>query len=162
MDDLHPDVVLAALPLADLAPAVDGPAPPIVLLAAESSVRWSQEVWRLGVRALMPPNASSASVLAAVDSVAAGLAVIDPAELKSLLSSTAPVELLGDSPALTPRELDVLRMMADGAANKTIAWKLDISEHTAKFHVASILGKLNASSRTEAVTAGFRKGLILL
>jgi DNA-binding NarL/FixJ family response regulator len=53
-------------------------------------------------------------------------------------------------------------MLAEGAANKTIAWKLDISEHTVKFHVASILTKLNASSRTEAVTIGIRKGLVLL
>jgi DNA-binding NarL/FixJ family response regulator len=52
--------------------------------------------------------------------------------------------------------------MADGDANKTIAWKLNISEHTAKFHVASILGKLNASSRTEAVTTGIRRGLIMI
>ena len=53
-------------------------------------------------------------------------------------------------------------MMAEGAANKTIAWKLGISDHTVKFHVASILGKLHAASRTEAVTMGVRKGLILL
>jgi len=52
--------------------------------------------------------------------------------------------------------------MAEGAANKAIAWKLGISDHTVKFHVASILGKLNAGSRTEAVTIGVRKGLILL
>ena len=63
---------------------------------------------------------------------------------------------------LTPRELEVLRMMADGAANKEIAWKLAISEHTVKFHVASVMGKLNASSRTEAVTRGLRRGLILM
>ena len=53
-------------------------------------------------------------------------------------------------------------MMADGGANKTIAWKLGVSEHTAKFHVASILAKLGASSRTEAVTIGIRKGMVLL
>ena len=52
--------------------------------------------------------------------------------------------------------------MAEGAANKTIAWKLGISEHTVKFHVASILTKLNAASRTEAVAIGIRKGLVLL
>ncbi|HEY1339437.1 MAG TPA: response regulator transcription factor, partial [Bryobacteraceae bacterium] len=63
---------------------------------------------------------------------------------------------------LTPRELEVLRMMADGAANKIIAWKLGISEHTVKFHVASILTKLNAGTRTEAVTMGIRRGLVLV
>jgi NarL family two-component system response regulator YdfI len=56
----------------------------------------------------------------------------------------------------------VLRLMAEGAANKAIAWDLKISEHTVKFHVASILAKLNASSRTEAVTIGLRKGLVFL
>lgn len=53
-------------------------------------------------------------------------------------------------------------MLAEGAANKNIAWKLGISEHTVKFHVASILAKLNAATRTEAVTLGIRKGLILI
>ena len=53
-------------------------------------------------------------------------------------------------------------MLADGAANKAIAWKLGISEHTVKFHVASVLGKLGASTRTEAVTIGIRKGLVMI
>ena len=64
--------------------------------------------------------------------------------------------------ALTPREIEVLRMIADGASNKIIAWKLGISDHTVKFHVTSILSKLNAGSRTEAVTLGVRLGLIYL
>ncbi len=63
---------------------------------------------------------------------------------------------------LTPRETEVLRMVSNGESNKAIAWKLGISEHTAKFHVASILSKLNAGSRTEAVTLGVRLGLIYL
>ena len=53
-------------------------------------------------------------------------------------------------------------MLAEGTGNKTIAWKLGISEHTVKFHVASIMGKLNATTRTEAVAIGIRRGLILL
>jgi NarL family two-component system response regulator YdfI len=64
--------------------------------------------------------------------------------------------------ALTPREIEVLRLMADGASNKIIAHKLGISDHTAKFHVTSILSKLNAGSRTEAVTLGVRMGLVYL
>ena len=64
--------------------------------------------------------------------------------------------------ALTPREIEVLGMLAEGLGNKEIAWRLQISEHTVKFHVASILSKLDASSRTEAVTVGFRQGLIML
>jgi DNA-binding CsgD family transcriptional regulator len=62
--------------------------------------------------------------------------------------------------ALTPREIEVLRLMGDGLVNKEIAERLSISEHTAKFHVASILGKLQASSRTDAVAQGMRRGLI--
>jgi DNA-binding CsgD family transcriptional regulator len=89
--------------------------------------------------------------------------VIDPQELEGLLGSPGPVDAADTGTApLTPRELEVLRMMADGAANKEIAWKLAISEHTVKFHVASVMGKLNASSRTEAVTRGLRRGLILM
>ena len=63
---------------------------------------------------------------------------------------------------LTPRELEVLRLMADGASNKIIAHKLGISDHTVKFHVTSILSKLNAGTRTEAVTLGVRQGLVYL
>ncbi len=64
--------------------------------------------------------------------------------------------------ALTPREVEVLRLLADGASNKIIAHKLGISDHTVKFHVTSILSKLNAGTRTEAVTLGVRLGLVYL
>ena len=63
---------------------------------------------------------------------------------------------------LTAREIEILRMLADGLGNKQIASQLGISEHTVKFHISSILDKLGASSRTEAVTSGIRMGLILL
>ena len=66
-----------------------------------------------------------------------------------------------DAP-LTPREIEVLRLLAEGLANKNIAWKLKISEHTVKFHIASIFTKLNVSSRAEAVAIGIRQGVILL
>ncbi len=66
------------------------------------------------------------------------------------------------SVALTPREIEVLRLLADGASNKIIAHKLGISDHTVKFHVTSILSKLNAGTRTEAVTLGVRMGLVYL
>ncbi|MBZ5729049.1 MAG: response regulator transcription factor [Acidobacteriia bacterium] len=161
-EPLRPDVVLAALPLEELAPPADGRAPALVLLSGDAQPAWTQEALALGVRALLPHDASAAEILAAVEAAASGLAVLDPRELDALLSSAAPVHAAGEPSVLTARELDVLRMMAEGAANKAIAWKLGISEHTVKFHVASILGKLHAASRTEAVTSGIRKGLILL
>ena len=63
---------------------------------------------------------------------------------------------------LSARELDVLRGMAEGLSNKQIARSLGISEHTVKFHINAILGKLDAQSRTEAVVRATRAGLILL
>ena len=64
--------------------------------------------------------------------------------------------------ALTARERDVLRLMAQGLANRRIAVELGISSHTAKYHVASVLAKLGAHTRTEAVTRGLRQGLLPL
>lgn len=162
VEDLHPDVVLTSIPLEDIPPPDNGRVPALVLLTDEAQPVWTQEALRLGVRAVLPRDASASEILAAVEAAASGMAVLDPRDLDALLRSAVPVQTSGEAAALTPRELEVLRMMADGAANKTIAWKLDISEHTVKFHVASILGKLHAASRTEAVTIGIRQGLILL
>jgi two-component system, NarL family, response regulator YdfI len=163
IDALRPDVVLAALSLDELSPPADGWTPAIVLLTGERHPAWTPEAMRLGVRALLSRDASAAEILAAVEAAASGMAVIDPRELETLLASNAPAPVSSsEAHTLTARELEVLRMMAEGAANKTIAWKLGISDHTVKFHVASILAKLNAGSRTEAVTVGVRKGLILL
>jgi DNA-binding NarL/FixJ family response regulator len=158
MEALHPDVVLAALPLESLPAPANGRAAAFVLLTGDTPPAWTQEAVRLGVRALLPRDASEAEILAAVEAAAGGMAVIDPRELEALL----PAHAAAETELLTARELEVLRMMAEGTANKNIAWKLGISEHTVKFHVASILGKLNAGSRTEAVTTGIRKGLILI
>lgn len=97
----------------------------------------------------------------------------NPVTLAQLLgTTTAALVLADDLPAgepvtasgetLTPRELEVLAAMADGASNKAIARRLGISFHTVKFHVAAILEKLDAESRTEAVAAAARLGLIML
>jgi DNA-binding NarL/FixJ family response regulator len=165
IEALRLDVILAAVPLDELPVAGDGPAPPVVLLAAEAQAVWTRDALRSGVRAVLPRDASPGEILAAVAAAANGLAVLDPRDLEGLLASPvagAFANGASEPPTLTPREIEVLRMMAEGEANKTIAWKLGISEHTAKFHAASILSKLNAASRAEAVAIGIRKGLILL
>ena len=159
-EPLHADVILAALPLEELAAA--GASAPVVLLAGETAPPWTQEMLKAGVRAIVSQKASAAEILAAIDAAAAGFALVDPRDLEPLLPGATPLAMAGEQPALTAREIDVLRLLAEGAANKTIAWKLDISEHTVKFHVASILARLGASSRTEAVTIGIRKGLIFV
>jgi DNA-binding CsgD family transcriptional regulator len=69
---------------------------------------------------------------------------------------------LAASPVLTPRELEVLSLLAEGASNKTIARRLNISVHTAKFHVGQVLDKLDANGRTDAVTLAARQGVIHL
>ena len=157
IETLRPDVVLAAVPLEDLSPGTA-----TVLLTNDPQPVWTQDAFRRGVRALLSRDASAEEILAAVEAAASGLAVIDPRELETLLASNTPAQASSEDRTLTARELEVLRMMAEGAANKTIAWKLGISDHTVKFHVAAILGKLHAASRTEAVTIGVRRGLIFL
>jgi DNA-binding NarL/FixJ family response regulator len=159
---LHPDVILAAMPLAEIGPPANGRLPALVVLTNEEQPAWTQDALRYGVRAVLPRDASQSEILAAVEAAANGLAVLDPRELEQLLASAAPAPVTAETSTLTARELEVLRMLAEGAANKIIAWKLSISEHTVKFHVASILAKLGASTRTEAVTIGIRKGLVLL
>jgi DNA-binding CsgD family transcriptional regulator len=153
LTDSYSDVVLAAVPAEDVAPA------PAIVLLGEGT--WTAEALRTGVRAVLPADASAAEILAAIQGAAAGMAVIDPRDLETLIASTPQPSAEAATP-LTAREREVLGMLAEGAANKTIAWKLGISEHTVKFHVAQILAKLNAGTRTEAVTLGIRQGLILL
>jgi DNA-binding NarL/FixJ family response regulator len=86
--------------------------------------------------------------------------------METMLNASAPLAQRGvaepGTEPLTPREIEVLRMLAEGDANKAIAWKLGISEHTVKFHVSSIMSKLGAASRTEAAATGIRQGLVLL
>ena len=99
----------------------------------------------------------------AVAAVDAGLIVVQPPLLRRLTSPGAGMALAEDSvETLTAREHEVLQLVAQGLPNKTIALRLGISEHTVKFHVTSILGKLGAASRTEAVRLGARRGLIIL
>jgi DNA-binding NarL/FixJ family response regulator len=114
---------------------------------------------RGSIRARLPNTATAAEVLAAVMAAAQGLIVLTPSQAEAMLypSQPPPAPLVE---ALTPRELQVLRLMAQGMANKEIADQLRISEHTVKFHVASVLGKLAAASRTEAVMQGIRRGLV--
>lgn len=129
---------------------------PVVGLSAGAAT----DLLRQGYTAVLEPEASALELLAAVRSALAGLVTLDRATLNHLLAGDrVPASL---DARLTPRELEVLRLMSDGLVNKEIAGKLGISDHTAKFHVAAVLQKLNAASRAEAVAIGMRGGLILL
>jgi two-component system, NarL family, response regulator YdfI len=140
-------------------------APAIVLLADNFDRAWVADALAAGVRGILVRAAAAEEIVSAIEAAVAGLIVLHPdildvlGSIDSGISRTLPAAPLQ---ALSPREIEVLRMLAEGSGNKSIAKKLNISEHTVKFHVSSIFQKLNASTRTEAVTVGVRMGLILL
>lgn len=115
------------------------------------------------VHAWLPLNSSFEELSAALFAAACDLAVLTSDQLSRYRSHPADADDSAIPPfveKLTPREMQVLRMIADGLGNKEIAAQLGVSNHTAKFHVAQILAKLGATSRTEAVTIGIRRGLV--
>jgi DNA-binding NarL/FixJ family response regulator len=151
--ELHPDVVLWQLsPEEEAAAALQSlPHQPVLLLTPNSA----QELIRAGARGVLPPDATETQIGIALQAVAADLVVLTPE------STTSPA-LSQAASGLTARETEVLRMIAEGLANKEIAHRLGISEHTVKFHVSALLGKLGAGSRAEAISAGIRQGVIML
>jgi two-component system, NarL family, response regulator YdfI len=137
----------------------------VVLLVEPASLAASTEALREGVRAVLPNDVSPEQLAAALQAASSGLVVLLSTQVpvsNGFSSGATPRALDELAEPLTPRESEVLQMLASGLANKEIAAKLAISEHTVKFHVASILGKLGAASRTEAVALGIRRGLVLL
>lgn len=112
-----------------------------------------------GARGLLTRETSGAALVAAIRAVRAGLLVVDP-KLAAALIPTREREPLADE--LTAREQEVLQQLSQGLANKEIAAKMHISDHTVKFHVNAILSKLGVTSRTEAVVAAARRGLVIL
>ena len=114
-----------------------------------------------GARGLLLRDSEASTLVAALIAVAQGLVVLDPKLPVQVppARDQSPAPVVGD---LTPREKEVLALMAEGMPNKSIAHQLSISEHTVKFHVNAILGKFGAQSRTEAVTRATRLGMILL
>jgi NarL family two-component system response regulator YdfI len=132
---------------------------PLLLLTNDLQAAWIAEALRGGVRGLLAREAGQSQIIAAVEAVAAGLTVLDADDLEAILVGPKPARI---TESLTPRETEVLGMLAEGLSNKMVAHRLGISEHTVKFHVQSIMAKLDAGSRTEAVTLGIRQGLILL
>jgi DNA-binding NarL/FixJ family response regulator len=112
---------------------------------------------------MVAPDASRAELRAAVLAVAQGFAVLPSSLAGQIIAQRAPASLAEPlAEPLTSREREVLELLSQGLSNKLIARALNISEHTVKFHVSSLFAKLNASSRTDAVSRGARQGLITL
>ena len=109
--------------------------------------------------AYLPSDVDARTLVSAVRAAAAGLIVLDP-DMVGATGIHAHSRADGEGEALTTRESQVLQLVAEGLPNKAIARELGISEHTVKFHVGSLLGKLGAASRTEAVTLATRRGIL--
>ena len=135
----------------------------IVLLTEVSDARSISRLLRSGVRAILSRESEPDDVVSAIFAVHDGLVLLSMPAAESLAAvfGDQPLQVEDElSEEITSRETDVLRMLAEGLVNKDIAARLGISEHTVKFHISSILDKLGASTRTEAVTQGIRRGLI--
>jgi DNA-binding NarL/FixJ family response regulator len=115
-----------------------------------------------GARGLLFRDATPGALLAALQAVARGLAVFEPALSPVRPTPRASASTPTSPEALTPREREVLSLLAEGLSNKAIADRLAISEHTAKFHVNAVLAKLGVQRRTEAVVRAARLGLVTL
>jgi DNA-binding NarL/FixJ family response regulator len=141
---------------------------PTVLLCGRIHALLKKQTATFHIRSILPLQATPDQLVAAIQATVTGLAVTLEPFGQSEDTYTASNRAAGIGPEgrlaehLTARETVVLRLMALGLGNKEIASRLDISEHTAKFHVSSILAKLGASSRTEAVTIGMTRGLVAI
>ena len=136
----------------------------LIALADSPDANWVGEALRSGVNAILSREVTADELRLAIMAADSGLILLHPSSAQNPgnqsfaqnHSSIVPME------SLTAREKEVLALVRDGLGNKEIAGRLNISEHTVKFHISSILGKLGAGSRTEAVSQGIRKGLITI
>jgi DNA-binding NarL/FixJ family response regulator len=154
--------------IADRPPAVATPV--IALVPSALALDEPTATWRCDLRAVLPADVDATTLGAVITVVAAGLAVAPPNATRAAGDRAGIwAEALDDSAedeepavALTPREREVLSLLAAGASNKVIARALGLSVHTAKFHVASLTEKLGARGRLEAVAIAIRIGLIMV
>ena len=176
--DLYtPASAAAMLDFLEEAPASAGS----VALIDDPDPVWVRSALRASVHAIISRDANSEDMQLALQAAEAGFVLLHPTSVQGLLQENAIAEINGLSDeemdheglhradmneglaeALTAREFEVLRLVSMGLGNKEIAARLAISEHTAKFHISSILSKLHAGSRTEAVSLGIRRGLITI
>jgi two-component system nitrate/nitrite response regulator NarL len=163
-DDLaigeSPDVILLDAGDTSLAELVDEqwPRTPLLLVGEPDPVVLAGADRLVGA---VSNGIDAARLSAAVRAMAAGLVVLDPELDATFTGSAGSTRRMPEGPdILTPREHQVLELVARGYPNKSIAYELGISEHTAKFHVGSLLTKLEAASRTEVVTNATRRGLL--
>jgi Response regulator containing a CheY-like receiver domain and an HTH DNA-binding domain len=142
---------------------------PTVLLAGTLSAAITRSAARLKIRSVLPLVITTHQLAAAIAATVAGFAVTLPRpssltgdEIQGIRLEPSNAAQLSPAENLTAREAEVLRLVALGKGNKEVAAQLNLSEHTVKFHVSSVLAKLGARSRTEAVTIGMLRGLVAI
>ena len=155
-----PPVAQAVVRVTEALPAATG----VIALADNPEPQWVSLALNSGVNAILSREVTADELRLAILAAEAGLILLHPTSIHASTWQQSTQD--HDSPdlaeALTVREQEVLRLVSDGLGNKEIAERLNISDHTVKFHISSILGKLGASSRTEAVSLGIRKGFITI
>src|SRR5262249_15372421 len=130
-----------------------------ISLCDDPTPAWVRAALGASINAILARDAGADDLLLAVEAAEAGLVLLHPTSARALAAESLP-SANGMIEELTARECQVLRLVSAGLGNKEIADQLAISEHTVKFHISSILGKLNVASRTEAVSLGIRRGII--
>lgn len=156
---LGADAIVADLGVNGALPPEPGDAPHAPLVALVSTESQAADALRAGARAVLLRGSPADALAAAAVAAARGLTALDPALAQGFLR---PPEAPARAEGLTAREREVLALLAEGLANKAIAARLGISEHTAKFHVNAILAKLGADSRAAAIVRAARLGLVTL
>jgi DNA-binding NarL/FixJ family response regulator len=177
--ELRPDVVLMDVRM----PGTDGiaatreltreadstaPAPKVLILTTFDLDEYVFDALRAGASGFLLKDATAERLFEAVRVVAAGEALLAPAITRRLISEFAKTrrpssagQLTGGLTALTPRETEVLRLMAAGLSNTEIAGRIVVTEETVKTHVSRILAKLGLRDRTQAVVAAYESGLVI-
>lgn len=153
--DLEVDAVIWDVGEAEDQPTATGPVPLLALVHRPEDAAYALHHGALGV---VNAAVGGERLLTALAALVQGLAVLEPAFLTDARTGADSFAL----EPLTPRERDVLGLVAEGMSNKAVAKELNVSDHTVKFHLAAVLGKLGATSRTEAVTKAVRAGLLSL
>lgn len=132
-----------------------------IALIDDPEPAWVRSALNASVSAILARDTGPEDLLLAIQAASAGLILLHPTSVRGLgIEAFSQSADDGTTEELTGRERQVLRLVSAGLGNKEIAGRLSLSEHTVKFHISSILGKLNAASRTEAVSLGIRRGLI--
>lgn len=155
-----PGFATAVLRLAEDLPEGIG----MVVLVDNPAPLWARNAISAGMNAILSRDVTRDELHLALQAAEANLVLLHPGAALGIFPSDFRRSRSMDEPIdqLTEREREVLRLISDGLGNREIAQKLKISGHTAKFHVSSILSKLGAASRAEAVSDGIRRGLIVI